>query len=516
MQHSTRIVLLCLLLFVSILSVACDNDTGTGKSDGHSDGDTDADSDIDGDADSDADSDSDRDADSDSTHSDTDTVDTSNLPPLPNGSRQVNHVVNLVDAESVRQVSASIARENIDNPMSATTRLFYDYYFDEYDFIFVIMDHRPETTGAAATFYGVYNPAQKALGDMFTNDRRHHYGSQRLQGVIAAYYDDFEPPFEHEMAHQWAIRLDPSLGFGTDDDRGHWGFTSVYGQLGGFDESGLVCTRPAGATPPNCEAEENGRYIYSVPAFLSNVNREVNYSPLELYLMGLAPASELPHRFLSLEGVDFSEAEWDENISGNFIIEADGISEILTSDILELHGERSPLSEDERAYTAAFIVVSETPASDEVMEAVSDWQEIFGNYTAPTGIMRSFEETTDYRATLATRLGNRRSYDEPRGDLPEPFSCSQVDQDCGDGLACYSFTNSNMCGVPGVLTEGDSCEESNECSIGLTCSVSRSICVRYCEPVDTTHAKSCDTLCPGSTIRITNDDDEVTGAYCLP
>lgn len=79
------------------------------------------------------------------------------------------------------------------------------------------------------------------------------------------------------------------------------------------------------------------------------------------------------------------------------------------SDIVARHGEVPLLAEEQRAYTAAFIVVSDAPASDAVMATVSEWQEVFGNHREPppgSGQM-SFEAATENRATLSTRLGRR-------------------------------------------------------------------------------------------------------------
>ncbi len=61
-------------------------------------------------------------------------------------------------------------------------------------------------------------------------------------------------------------------------------------------------------------------------------------------------------------------------------------------------------AENDREFTAAFIVVSEEPASDEAMEHVMRLQETFGNYMRAPDFIRYFFENFDFQNCALLRL----------------------------------------------------------------------------------------------------------------
>jgi hypothetical protein len=401
--------------------------------------------------------------------------------------------------------------------LSMAARLFYEYYLDEYDFLIVVTDHLVENATAFAAFDAVHRPAQLATGDRSTEDLRFAHGSERLLGVVACNGGESSPPLEHELAHYWANHLDPSLGFGVDATQNygsHWGMTSVHGQLGGFDENAFFCVDPPDAVPPNCTPESDGTMLFRFGPFAPHVNRSADYAPLELYLMGLVPKEEVQDRFLVVEGAAFSETVVDPD-TGDYLIAGAGVGEIQFSDVVALHGEVPLKPEEDRHYRAAFVVVSESPASEEQLAFVSEWQETFGNHVGATGTLRSFEERTGNRATLSTRLGRRRTADDPVPDPPMPAVCSVTLQDCPDDLGCYGSAD-RLCGIPGTLEEGDPCERNDDCLPGFACPTSLRACAPYCDPFDESAAKACTTWCPGAYTRLLDGEGELTGGYCSP
>ncbi len=435
--------------------------------------------------------------------------------PLPEGSREFEHIVNLVNADAVPEIEALLRSDQVVEGLPTASRMFYEYYLDEYDFLIVLTDHDVENAVAVAAFDAVYRPARAATGDVRPVDWRLSHGSERLRGVIGGIATSGAPPLEHEFVHYWAAHLDPSLGFGTDsqtDYGSHWGVTSVYGQLGGFDAASMACATPAGAVPPDCEPEANGRFVYTFSSFTPYVNRFVDYAPLELYLMGLIPPAEVPESFVRLEGASFADA----TVDGNTVsIEADGTSTIEMSDILGLHGEVPLEPESDRHFKAAFVVVSAEPVPDDMLAKVSEWQEVFGNYVESDTIFQSFETRTGGRATLDTRLGRRRTPADPIPEPPEPELCSVTEQNCDEGLACYG-SMARQCSVPGTLGEGEACEYNTDCLPGLGCPNRLSACAPYCDPFEDTATRSCAELCPGNYVRLVDDTDTTVGAYCLP
>ncbi len=434
---------------------------------------------------------------------------------LPEGSREYEHIVNLVNPDAVQQVE-DLLRGDGEAGLTAATTQFYQYYLDEYDFLFILTDHEVADATATATFIPITRPAQAATGDVRAVDRSFEHGSERLLGAIGG-QGDSSPPLEHELAHYWAAHLDPSLGFGQDRDgefSSHWGLTSVHGQLGGWDESTLECFEPAGALPPDCTPGDDGRFSYLVDRFAPHVNRSADYAPLELYLMGLLPVSEMPDRTLVFEDCSWTDTTVDE-ATDKYLIQAGGIGEIPFTDVLALHGEVPLKSDEERAFAGAFLVVSDAPASDEILAQVSAWQEAFGNHGPATGGLESFEARTGGRATLNTRLGRRRTTTDPLPEPKESAECSVLLQDCGEGLGCYS-SSTPYCAVAGTVPEYGACEANPDCMAGFSCPSRINTCARYCDP-DPDSEMYCYSLCEGSFIPFSDSDGNPTGAaYCLP
>jgi hypothetical protein len=188
------------------------------------------------------------------------------------------------------------------------------------------------------------------------------------------------------VAHHWGVYLDESLGFGDDFEGGyasHWGTASVHGVLGGFDGSTLRCKTPAGAEPPDCTAEPDGRVHYVVGRFspLSGSAFDLSYAPLELYLMGLVSADEIPQTYTILTDAAPEPLEVDPT-TGDMTIDASGVTEVSVDDIIAEEGPRALYADDERTFTVAVVLLTATKASDEMLEAASPWAESFGGHAA--------------------------------------------------------------------------------------------------------------------------------------
>ena len=84
------------------------------------------------------------------------------------------------------------------------------------------------------------------------------------------------------------------------------------------------------------------------------------------------------------------------------------IGQIDMSAIVTRHGARLPAADADKHFTAAFVVVSATPAQETVLAQVVEWQEIFGKHQPARGGWRSFEDHASGRATMETRIGRRR------------------------------------------------------------------------------------------------------------
>ena len=105
-------------------------------------------------------------------------------------------------------------------------------------------------------------------------------------------------PTLHEICHNWANKTPKGIFRTIDANQvifpeidaldGYLGFVSTNGQLGGFDLTSLQTLSDA----PNHYHAQRG----AISSFGLNANggNSLAYSPLELYMMGLAPKSEVP------------------------------------------------------------------------------------------------------------------------------------------------------------------------------------------------------------------------------
>lgn len=441
------------------------------------------------------------------------------LIPLPGDSRIYADVFNLVDAEAEAQLLGYLELKV--QELTLPAQRFYEVFPDAYDFLFFITDR--ETGGVSAALDSVRRQAIPGTGVAEHTPMLDYYSTERLRSVVGVQRSPGSfPPLAHELAHNWANFLDRSLGFGRHGDGqvgAHWGLTSVFGQLGGFDGSTLRCETPKGAMPPDCMPLASGRFRYVLGYFdpYTNSSQRVAYAPLELYLMGLTPLSEVPESFMVLTDGAIDPASFDDADGNNtLIVEASGVGEIRMADVVAIHGERVPATEEDKHFSSAFVVVSATPASDEVMAEVDSWAAIFGD-RMPHNTWWSFARYTGGRATLDTRLGPRRAIDDPLviPQPPEPIRCDLLLQDCEAGMGCY-FGTTAMCGTAGSLQAGEPCVSDSDCALGNACSFGASrLCAPYCDPLDAGSAQACATLCPGAFVELTDEDAVDVGAMCL-
>ena len=114
---------------------------------------------------------------------------------------------------------------------------FFEYFDDEFDFLFFALHVNDNVRDYSGRYHRVKSDVEGIGLDRFSHGDR--YGSAgKLQGVIelTRYYQFNSFLTLHELMHRWANYLMP-IGSGFDS---HWGFSSAYGLLGGFDIAYLV------------------------------------------------------------------------------------------------------------------------------------------------------------------------------------------------------------------------------------------------------------------------------------
>ncbi len=330
--------------------------------------------------------------------------------------------------------------------------------------------------------------------------RRHEYGSG---------------PFSHEIAHYWGVFLDQSFGFGVGKSYNspvHWGYAGVNGMLGGFDPKTLSCQTPTGAALLDCQPAANGRYRYVVRSFSPGANA-LPYAPLELYLMSLASANEVPAEIPVLSDAEDVPSSFDPKTNTE-VIEAAGVKIVTMAEIKARHGIASELPENERHFTSAFVVISAAPASEDVLAEVALRAAAFGD-RGKHPLTQSFAADTGARATMDTVLGPRRTTSNPPPPPRPAFKCDVLGQDCGDGLACYG----SYCAIPGKVAANDVCTLNTDCVAGARCAYVGNAtvghCAQYCDRDNAQSPLACASLCT-SIIIFVDEAGKPEAPVCRP
>lgn len=271
---------------------------------------------------------------------------------------------------------------------SIVSKKVYEHFNDDFDFIFVLSNEETKPDGL---YYGVSFSVQnhvKGIGsNIYSNTDR--YGSAvKLKSVLHMPRTEYvkNGPFLHEIAHYWG-----NHGFIETTVGGHWGFTSIGGQLGGFDElTDLGDNKFTGKI--------TGRNSFGT---FANGGNSIPYGNAELYIMGLIDESEL-------EDIKIAKnPEWTDK-AGEFT--ADEIITLSPNDIIAEHGKREPSSANaQKDFKAIVIVLSKDSLSDEKMEKIHNDIENFSKQSAPDsswGDTYNFWQATLEKATINIEVPN--------------------------------------------------------------------------------------------------------------
>ena len=324
--------------------------------------------------------------------------------PLPPGSRELDGIVNLVDEAAASELEAFLMASKGSRIRRAGSQLRSIYFSSTTSKSTTsstfFTDHRVGTS-TIGRFENVTQPAMPGTGIDFDGSAK---ATRRTAGRAPSSVCNFVAgryaPLGHEMLHYWANYLDPAFGFGLglDEDFGpHWGYAGVHGVLGGFDPATLRCETPAGAMPPACTPGANGRTRYVTGLYGENDNGVATpCGPLELYLMGLIPLSEDPADIPVL--VEAGSLVYD-TLAGTATVEAAGVTNVRLADIVARHGTVRELAANERAFRAAFVVISATPAADSVLAEIAEYAKWHGNRALEPG--RALVRSADRRPSDA-------------------------------------------------------------------------------------------------------------------
>ena len=287
----------------------------------------------------------------------------------------------------VIRMSGSLTTDPLD--FRELAQAFYGKYEDAFDFL-IFISNTPdrslnENLPHRGAYYGIHLKIRNAVDGIGrpVDTFRQIESTDHLKSVIHLnYYNALEyGPSLHEIMHEWANFVVPTT------NRSHWGFSSANGQLGGFDLADLV---------------EHSPGKYSAGRFGANANggNSVPYSPIELYLAGFVPPSEVPDLWVAKDGAWTDETDE----SGNRIFTASDIESYSIKRIVSENGVRDPDFRDSQKHfnAAAILLVDDMyPATKEVLEELSASVRRFAHPGSDKQFLFNFWEATGGRATLA-------------------------------------------------------------------------------------------------------------------
>ncbi len=232
-----------------------------------------------------------------------------------------------------------------DAALQALARQLYARYRDDADFLLLVANRRsiPAQTSVEGYHFRVSNGVS-GIGAPLFNDGARFGGTRRLQGIL--YFPRrtafWRLPLLHELAHQWMNDALPTA------ERGHFGFCGAGSQVGGFDPGSLKSLGNDVYQAKNLAGRPFGT--------AANGSNSVPYSTFELYLMGLAPASEVAP-FPCAE-----KALWLDEKRGLF--RAAKMNTLTVADLTRRLGPRLPdYTGSPKTFRVLAVLLSETPPS---------------------------------------------------------------------------------------------------------------------------------------------------------
>ncbi|MCS6804688.1 MAG: hypothetical protein RMM98_07970 [Acidobacteriota bacterium] len=227
---------------------------------------------------------------------------------------------------------------------------FYRNFPDQFDWL--VFFHIYNGRGSPAGSYTQVSNSIQGIGQQIIN-RANEYGSRgRLRGIISLFFKH-AAPMSHEIFHTWGVYGFGALGLASSvGGGGHWGAL----------------------------ANATNHTVFGFPLTLRSLTRTANGNfcgpwgsgpilGLELYLMGLAPASEIGiYQYV----VDSAFVGF--NCNG-YEFSGSRIATLDQNAVITAFGPRVPAHPDQSDFRAAVIVVSNRALVPAEWDYVSRWFE---------------------------------------------------------------------------------------------------------------------------------------------
>lgn len=305
------------------------------------------------------------------------------LPPKDLGSSvKLSHNNLLVSIEVPKSTFSFIKTSNSgifdnDDSLKKYTQLIESKFKDNFDFIFFINNSQRLSTQNYGVCWPISNKISGIGGGVFENNLRIS-NSKKLQSIITLTDEKglTSGPSLHEICHNWANRLNSDLFKSVDAYRAnfieidagpHWGFSSIHGQLGGFDLSTLKTLTDL----PNHYHAEGLPSKKPTFGLVANEGNMLKYAPFELYLMGLIPKSSVPDITL-FSGISVTP---DFLNDGNFFAKSKKTLSVNQVILETKVGERVPdFKSSQKLFRAIVVVLTEFPLESSGMSGYSGWR----------------------------------------------------------------------------------------------------------------------------------------------
>ncbi len=224
----------------------------------------------------------------------------------------------------------------------------YSVYPDVFDFAMMMPGmqiFRPKDLGENVPYNVLVSNKVKNIGLKLTDNTKSFGSAGRLKSVQFSSFGTNQIQ-DHELGHTWGVTIGEKLGLMDESwsvQLGHWNSLSdIQGQMGAFYSSGNTA----------------GHFAYNGDETWRLISNSVNepYSPLELYLMGLIPSSEVPDVHI-LKDPDTTDPQH---------ITAASCQKVTMAQILKsAGGERIPsVNESQKDFNLACIITQDLPYND--------------------------------------------------------------------------------------------------------------------------------------------------------
>ena len=263
---------------------------------------------------------------------------------------------------------------------------FYRWFGDDYDVLnFIYVPQR-----FANRTHSVIKNTVRGIGLAQANNSAAYGSAGRLIGMsqfpIAGFYDGAETGFIHELGHQW-INFIAAAPFGSGVP--HWPLSSMAGGVMGFSIGGQG---GQGGSFRCSVREENGRII---------LDPQVDgpaYNDLDLYLMGLLPASEVGPQIVFADQLAANQLR----CTGQTFTGA--VTRVSADDVIAALGARQPPFGEAptRFRTATILVTRDALAPDEMLWLYS-WLTARAEWRARVPIHSGFLKEVSQPFYVATR-----------------------------------------------------------------------------------------------------------------